>query len=380
MTITRAYKFRVYPSVEQEHIINSCIGSSRFIYNHYLYENKGNKYFNYNEASKSLVNVKNEYPFLKEVDSCICQTTLKDLSNAYDKYNKGQGGYPNYKKRGYNGSYRTNAIRSTYKGKENCNIEVDLKTKTIKLPKLGVMSIRGYRNLKEFPYKILNVTVSKEANKYYASICVEEMVEEKEVNISSAIGVDLGVKTLVTTSDGIKYDKIDITREEKKLAKLEQKLSKQTKGSNNYKKTILKMERLHLKIRNKRKYYTHGITCEIVSSNDLIVTETLKVKEMIEKGKKHLSKYIVNSSLSEIIRQIKYKCKWNNKKLIQLGSYYASSQICNTCGYKESKVKDLSVRKWECPRCGHIHDRDINASLNIVWEGITKYYKEIYSV
>ena len=380
MTINKAYKFRIYPSIEQQTIINSYIGTSRFIYNHYLYENKDNKYFSYIEASKNLVSLKIENTWLKDVDSCICQTTLKDLSNAYEKYNKGLGGYPNFKKKSYNGSYRTNAIRSNYKGKEYCNIVVDLNARNIKLPKVGIIPIKGYRNYNKFPYKILNVTVSKEANKYYASVCVEEMVEEKEVNISSAIGVDLGVKTLVTTSDGIKYDKIDITREEKKLAKLGQKLAKQTKGSNNYKKTILKMERVYLKIRNKRKYYTHGITCEIVSSNDLIVTETLRVKEMIEKGKKHLSKYIVNSSLSEIIRQIKYKCKWKNKKLIQLGTYYASSQICNTCGYKESKVKDLSVRKWECPRCGHIHDRDINASLNIVWEGITKYYKEIYSV
>ena len=380
MTINKAYKFRMYPTKEQENIINCFIGTTRFIYNHYLYENKNNDFFNYCDASKDLVNLKEENEWLKEVDSCICQNAIRDLSYAFDRYNKNLGGYPKFKKKGYSGSYRTNEVRNTYKGKSYSNIEVNIKDKIIKLPKLGKVKIRGYRKLEEFPYKIYNATISKEAGRYYVSVCVSLEVETKENKERTAVGIDLGVKTLVTTSDGIKYDKIDIKKEEKRIVKLNRKLAKAKKGSNNYKKLVIKIERENQKIKNKRKYYTHKITKELVKENDIIITETLKVKEMIEKGKNKLAKHITNSSLSEIIRQLTYKAKWNNKILLQLNTYYESSQICNHCEYKNKKVKDLSVREWECPNCGNKNDRDINASLNIMWEGIKIYYKKKYSV
>ena len=380
MTISRAYKFRLYPDKEQENKINSFIGSSRFIYNHYLYNNKNNKFFNLYNAIKDLPRLKTEYEWLKEVDSNILQTSLKDLACAYDKYNKGQAGYPKFKKKGYNGSYRTNAIRGNYKENDYCNIIVDLKARTIKLPKLGKVIIRGYRNIKEFPYKILNVTVSKEANRYYVSVCIEEEIETKDIIPTTAVGIDLGIKTLVTTSYGEKYDKIDISKEEKRIVKLQRKLSRQKKGSNNYNKTRIKIEGLYQKIRNKRKFISHEITTRLVKENDIIITETLKVKEMIMKKEHKLSKYITNSVLSEIIRQLKYKSSWRCKKIVQLSTYYASSQICSHCEYKNKKIKDLSVRSYICPKCGCKNDRDINASVNILYEGIIKYYKELLSV
>ena len=263
MTITRAYKFRLYPTKEQEHLINSFIGTSRFVYNHYLYQNNNKKFFNYFDASKTLKNLKEENEWLKEVDGCLVQNALKDLDKAYLNYNKGQSGYPKFKKKSLNGSYRTTAIRSSYKGREYCNIEIDINKRIIKLPKLKEVKIRGYRNLKEFPYKILNATISKESNRYYISICCEVNIEEKETTIINTIGLDLGVKTLVTTSDGDKYDKIDISKEEKRIVKLNRKLARQIKGSNNYNKTIIKLEREYQKIRNKRKYITHEITSTI---------------------------------------------------------------------------------------------------------------------
>ena len=136
MTINKAYKFRLYPNKKEITIINSYIGASRFVYNHYLYENKNNKYFSYKDATKDLTKLKNEEVWLKEVDSNLLQNALKDLERAYDKYNKDNSGYPKFKKKGYSGSYRTNAIRSTYKDKEYCNIKLDLKNKVIKLPKI----------------------------------------------------------------------------------------------------------------------------------------------------------------------------------------------------------------------------------------------------
>ena len=378
MLVNKTYKFRMYLTKEQEHIVNKFIGSSRFIYNYYLYENKDNKFFNYYDASKDLVRLKEENEWLKEVDSCLLKNTLKDLSLGYDRYNKGQGGYPRYKKKSLNGSYRTTAIRSTYKGKENCSIEVDLERNLIKLPKLKEVKIRGYRNLSTFPHKILNAIISKEAGRYYVSVCAVEDIPYKEFTLRNVVGIDLGIKNLVVTSDGIKYNKMaNLDKIEKKLKGLNKWLSRSQKGSKNREKIILKIERLNMKLKNLRKYRVHEITSTLVKDNDLIITETLKVNNMVKNH--HLSKRILHSSLSEIIRQLEYKCKWFNKKLIKIDTFYASSQICNHSGYKNRKVKDLSVRKWTCENCKSELDRDINAAINIEWEGVTKYFREQYS-
>ena len=172
----------------------------------------------------------------------------------------------------------------------------------------------------------------------------------------------------------------DIDKLERKLKGLNRWLSRSQKGSKNREKIQSKIQRVNLKIRNIRKFYTHLITNEIINDYDLIVTENLDTKGMIEKSSnKLLTKRIINSTFSEIIRQLKYKSKWKNKKLIQIEKYYASSQICHRCDYQNKEVKDLSIRDWVCPKCGIENDRDINASINILWEGITKYYKEQYS-
>lgn len=139
------------------------------------------------------------------------------------------------------------------------------------------------------------------------------------------------------------------------------------------------MQRAYQKIRNMRKYYIHEITTDIVTSNDVIVTEKLKVKDMIENKTNHLSKHITNASFSEIIRQLKYKTEWANKKMYQVDTYYPSSKLCNHCKDKNNELNDLSIRQWECKKCKNKNDRDINASLNILEEGIRKYYKELYS-
>ena len=385
MLIYRAYKFRMYPSKNQETKLNMCMGTSRFIYNYYLdkkdklYKEK-NITYNLNDMKKDVKTLYLDYPWLKSVDSMVLRTSLDDLDRAYQNFYRCQNNYPKFKKKGYRDSFRTLCIRSSYKGNNYSNIKIDLERKVIKLPKLDEIKIRGYRNLKEFNKKIINATVSKEASKYYVSVCVEEDIPDYEFRLQSVIGIDIGVKNIVVTSDGIKYEAMqNIKRLEKKIKGLNKKLSRCQKGSNNRLKVIDKLRRTYQKIRNIRKYYIHSITSSIVKDNDLIITEDLQVKNMIEDGNKHLRKNIINTSFSEIVRQIEYKTKWLGKKLIKVNSYFPSSQKCSHCGEKNVLVKDLSVREWTCECCSNINDRDINASINILMEGIKKYYKEEYS-
>ena len=386
MKIYKAYKFRMYPNNEIKSKINSFMGTSRFIYNYYL--DKKDRYYNelkinYNikDMKKDVKYLSSNYEWLKEVDSCILRTTIDDLDRSYTNFFEKKSDHPKYKSRNNHDTYRTVAIRSSYKENDYCNIKVDLEKRIIKLPKLPNIKIRGYRNLKTFnDKKIINVTISKEANKYYASVLVEENIVERPFILNKAVGIDLGVKNLVITSDGIKYNAMKkIELYEKKIKGLNKWLSRCEKGSKNREKVKIKLQRVYQKLRNARKYYCNIITNEIVKENDLIVTETLSIKEMIENSQyKTFRKKIIDSSLNEIKREIRYKSKWQNKRLIELNKYYASSQICNHCGNKNKEIKDLSIREWECNNCYNKNDRDINASLNIEYEGIIKYYKEQY--
>ena len=273
-------------------------------------------------------------------------------------------------------SYRTSCIRSTYKGKEYSNIEVDLLTRFIKLPKLGKVKIRGYRNKDKIEGKIVNATISRETtNKYYVSVLVEEDLLVEKVTPTTIVGIDLGIKDLVVTSDGIKYgnEKV-LMKYEKRLKRLQRKLSRQVKGSKNYLKTKEKIARVHAKIKNYRKHYLNDIANEIVDEHDIIVTESLLVKDMFKDKKKAFNKSLSDASLSKLCSLIEWKSKIKGKFYYKINTYYPSSQICSHCGYKNSKLKDLSIREYDCPECGSHNDRDINASLNILFEGLKLHY------
>ena len=386
MKIYKAYKFRMYPDKDTSIKINSFIGSSRFIYNCFL-ERKEDRYkqglsYDIRDMKEDVKVYTESYPWLKEVDSIALRNAIEDLDNAYTNFFKGRANHPKFKKKSINDKYKTDCIRSSYKDKNYSNIKVDIDVHTIKLPKLPLIKIKGYRNLKTFEdKKIINATISRVSNRYYVSVCVEEDIPYNEYILNYAVGIDLGIKDLVVKSDGIKYKAMqNIDKLEQKLKGLNRWLSRSQKGSKNREKIQSKIQRVNLKIRNIRKFYTHLITNEIINDYDLIVTESLDTKCMIEtSSNKSLTKKIINSTFSEILRQLKYKTKWKNKKLIQIDKYYPSSQICHRCDYQNKKVKDLSIREWVCPKCGIENDRDINASINILWEGITKYYKEQYS-
>lgn len=324
MKIYKAYKFRMYPKKEQKGKLNSFLGASRFIYNYFLdkkntlYSEK-KEYYKLNDMKKELVLLQQEYPWLKEMDSCILRTTLEDLEKGYDNFFKKRNSYPKFKSRNCRQSYRTICNRSSYNNNLYASIKIDLEKGIIKLPKLEEIKIKGYRNLTNFPHKILSATISKETDCYYVSVLVEEEIKEIKIIPNSIIGLDLGVKTLVTCSDGIKYTKLkQIERQEKKIKGLQKWLSRCQKESKNSIKVKQKIQRAYQKIKNMRKFYIHEITAQLVKENDIIVTETLKTRKMIEDKKYHLAKELSNASFSEIIRQLSYKTKWHNKKFIKL--------------------------------------------------------------
>ena len=377
MNIYKSYQFRLYPNDSQIIMIQKTFGCTRLVYNHYLEKRKKEDLTCY-DTTKDLPNLYLEYPFLKEVDSCSLRCSLFDLEDAFKRFIKHQNNYPKFKgKYSSKRSYRTNYITSTYKERKYENIKVDLKRKVITLPKLKEVKIRGYRNLESLPGRIINATISEySSGKYYVSVLVEVNHIEPKIIPKRIVGIDLGIKDVVITSDGekIKNEKI-IEKYEKRIKRKQRELARREKGSSNYYKTKKKLAILFQKLKNARKYFIHQITKKLVLENDIVVSETLKVKEMIEEKK--FSKSLTDVRLSEICCILEYKAKYYGKRYIQIDSYYPSSQECSKCGYKNEKVKELSVRNWLCPECGSYHDRDINASQNILFEGIKKYVKEL---
>ena len=199
--IHKAYQFRLYPNEEQVAIIHKTFGCTRFVYNYCLDLKRSNKYLTKFDLIKELPKLKKDYPFLKEVDSCSLQNAITDLMVGFLKFEKGQGGYPKFKKKGVKESFRTNFVTSSYKGRVYENIKVDLKRRVIELPKLKEVKIRGYRNLDKLPGKILNATIKKVGTRFYVSVCVEEEIDLPERTNNQAVGIDIGVKNLVVTSN-----------------------------------------------------------------------------------------------------------------------------------------------------------------------------------
>ncbi len=377
MNMYKSYQFRLYPNNQQIIQIQKTFGCTRLVYNHYLEKRKKDNLTCF-EMIRVLPNLYSEYPFLKEVNSCSLRCSLFDLDVAFKRYFKHQNNYPKFKgKYSSKRSYRTNYITSTYKEKKYENIRVDLKREVIILPKLKEVKIRGYRNLESLPGRIINATISEcSSGKYYVSVLVEVSHIVPKIIPKRIVGIDLGIKDVLITSDEekIKNERI-IEKYEKRIKRKQRELARREKGSSNYYKTKKKLAILFRKLKNARKYFIHQITKKLVLENDIIVSETLKVKEMLEEKK--VSKFLSDVSLSKICSILKQKASYYGKRYIQIDSYYPSSQKCSKCGYKNEKVKDLSIRNWICPECGSYHDRDINASTNILFEGIKKYMKEL---
>ncbi len=378
MKILKGYVFRLYPDKKQEELINKTIGCCRFIYNYFL-DDKIKEYKEIGKSKSAYDQIKlipilsKEKEWLKEVDSCALRNSLFNLEDAFKRFYKGSG-YPRFKAKGVYEKYKTNNIKSSYKGKEYNSINLDLKNKTITLPKLKEAKIRGYRNKEVILGDIKSAVIKKEAGRYYISVLIEEELIKPSFTPNSIIGIDLGIKDLIVTSYNEKIEnKIKINT--KRLIGLQRGISRCKKGSKNRYKLKLKIQRMYQKIRNARKHMIHNITNKLIKENDIIVTENLDVKNMQKNH--YIAKGLNENPISEVIRMLKYKANWNNKKIIQINRYYPSSQICNICNYQNKKVKDLRIRKWECPVCHTKHDRDYNASVNIMFEGLKIYMKSI---
>ena len=363
MKTLKGYIFRLYPNVEQKTLINRTIGSARPIYNIFLrdridtYNNtkKGKSAYDQNIMIPSLL-VK--YTFLKEVDSGFLRNASNDLECAYDHFFK-QGGFPKFKAKGVKDSYKTNNTVNTYKGKTYHSIELDLEKRLIKLPKLKWVKIKGYRNKESINGRIKSVVIRKDAGRYYVSVSVEEEVYKPMFTPQSIVGIDLGIKDLIVTSHNEKIKNI-IKDRSKRLKGLQKALARCKAGSKNRYKIKLKIQRLWQKIRNARKYLIHDITNKLIKENDIIACEDLDIKSMYKDH--NIAKSLNSNPIGEIIRVLKYKADWNNKKL---NRYYPSSQECSVCGFQNKELKNLSIRKYECPMCHTAHDRDFNASVNI---------------
>lgn len=367
----KGFKYRIYPTQAQEMQLAKTFGSCRFVYNQLLakkielYKEEKQSISKY-ELKKIMTNeLKKEFIWLKEVDKFALENSIFDLDQAYQNFFRrvkqggDKAGFPKFKsKRNHNYSYKSNFT--------NNNIKVDFENNRVQLPKLKWIKCKLHR---KFNGSIKSATISKTpSGKYFVSFCVEVEHNILPQN-NNSIGIDLGIKDLVITSDGEIFGNDKLTyKYEQQLAKLQRQLAHKQKGSKNWNKQRIKIARLYEKITNIRKNNLHLISSQLIKENQFIFSEDLNIKGMVKNH--NLAKSIHDASWYELTRQLEYKALWNERVYLKINRYYPSSQLCNICGYKNTDTKDLGIRFWECPECHTKHDRDKNASINILKEGI----------
>lgn len=358
----KAIKVRIYLNRYQEELAQKNFDCVRFVFNYMLdlksklYKRTGEN-LSYNEACAILTKIKKRKPWLKEADSTALQQVIKDLFDSYSRFFNGSG-YPKFKSSRDKQSYRTRVY------------DLNVENSTIKILKVGIVRFRDKYKFESL-IRIRNVTISKsKSGKYFASICIE--VEPTTLaKAKKSCGIDFGLKDLCILSDGTKFEnpRFRISQYAKRrLRALHKALSRKEKGSKGWERARIRLAREYERLANMHLDYLHKLTTWIVRNYDFISVETLKVKNMLKNHK--LARAIADAGWYELARQLKYKTKWYDKQFVKISTYYASSQICSNCGDRNPAVKKLSVREWECPNCHMYHDRDLNAAMNILNEGL----------
>ena len=360
--INRTYRFRLYPNKKQNELLSKHFGCSRFVYNYFLNQRKEQyrltgKSDNYYVQAKMLTTLKNQEKtaWLKEVNSQTLQFTIRSLESAYTNFFKKRAKFPKFKSKHSKNSFTVPQSASVAGGR-------------LFIPKFTEgIKCRVHREIKG---KIGKVTITKTpSGKYFVSVFTEEEYITPLKKTGKSVGVDMGLKDLLVTSEGEKFKNNRYTRKyESKLAKAQQHLSRKKKGSRGFENQRLKVAKLHEKIANSRADYLHKCSISLIRRYDTICIEDLNVKSMTRNH--HLAKSISDVSWGKFISMLTYKAEWNGKKIVKVDRFFPSSQTCNVCGYVNEQIKDLSVREWECPHCHTHHDRDINAAINILRFGL----------
>lgn len=363
--INRTYKFRLYPTKAQTELLAKHFGCARFVYNYFLNQRQEQyrltgKSDNYNAQAKALTELKKqeETAWLKEVNSQTLQSALWCLDKAYTNFFKKRAKYPKFKSKRSKNSFTAPQFSSIegnrlfvpkFKEGIKCRVHMDVKG------------------------KICKVTITKTTSgKYFASVCTEEEYISPIKKSCKSVGVDLGLKDLVITSEGEVMSNNRYTRKyERKLATAQRHLSRKKKGSRGYENQRLKVARIHEKISNSRADYLHKCSISLVKRYDIICIEDLNVKGMVRNHR--LAKSISDASWYSFVAMLTYKSEWNDKKVVKIDRFYPSSQTCSVCGHINKETKDLSVREWNCPSCHTHHDRDVNAAINILRVGLKQY-------
>ncbi len=358
----KGIKFRIYPNREQQNIINQTLGCCRLIYNKGLamrneaYQN-GNK-IGYSQTSAMLTELKkqDDFVFLKVVDSIALQQSLRDLDREFVNFFQKRARHPQFKsKHNQHQSYRT----------INQGDNIRIVGKYIKLPKLGYVKVRQSMEVD----KINNVTIEHTPTGKYFAVLNVDFEPQPMLNQGGKIGIDVGIKEFYSDSNGNEIPNPKyLEKSMRKLMREQHKLSRKEKGSSNRNKQRIKVALVHEKITNQRNDFLQNESTKLIRENQTICIEDLKVKNMMRNHK--LAQHIGSVSWSKFFDMLLYKSAWYGNDIVKVPTMYPSSQTCSCCGYKNPLVKSLSVRRWECPKCHTKHDRDTNASINILNKGL----------
>ena len=370
----RAIKIRLYPNKEQATMINKLLGCYRVVYNQCLnrkiesYKNEGKSEnlftlckFLHHELLKD-----DNFIWLREQNTKVLSQAVRDMLTAYKNFFERHTGYPKFK--------------SKHGNKQSCRFERGAISKrnvytNYKISLANIRNIKFRTSKKYAKYlqkhhdNIRQATLTRlPCEEYYLSILVDGALMHKEKKTNTAIGIDLGVKDFVTTSNDEVFDNLHFKKSKaNRIKRLQRQLSKKQKGSNNRNKARVRLAKVYKKINDKKQYYLHAVSNSLIDENQVICMENLNVKGMVKNH--NLTESISEMNFGEFRRMLEYKAKWYNRKIVFVNRFYPSSKTCHHCGYVNRQLK-LSDRQWVCPHCGEVVERDYNAALNILDEGL----------